>query len=506
LKDSGEWPVLSGSSAGRSRDEGPQDRPSEDWFSKIFHANPVSATLTTYPEGRVIDVNETFLRTFNFERDEVIGKTGAELGLYDNPDDYAALRGSLDAEGSVRGVEIRARNRFGDPLQLLMFLDNLELDGQKRTLVTAYNVTMRRRAEDELRRSEAYLAEGERISHTGSWAWTLATDEQYWSQEMFRINGVDPANGPLKLSAVIQRIHPEDSARVESNLRAAVAESRDIEGDYRLMMPDGSIKHIHFLAHPVIPKTGPITEYFGTIVDMTTHKRSEEQLSSSLQHVRALAGRLMKVQDEERRRIARELHETTAQDLAALKMNLSALERDAVGLDPRLRSLVAESAALAEQSMRDIRTLSYLLHPPFLDEVGLTSALRWFATGFGQRSGIPVDLSLPDNFERLPREMETTLFRIVQESLTNIHRHSGSPRAAIRLWSTEDTVTLEIEDWGRGLTQIQDWPNEAKRHAFGVGIPGMRERIEQLGGTLTVESAETGTTVRACLRIPDGTV
>lgn len=154
--------------------------------------------------------------------------------------------------------------------------------------------------------------------------------------------------------------------------------------------------------------------------------------------------------------------------------------------------------------MRDIRTLSYLLHPPFLDEVGLTSALRWFAEGFGQRSGIPVELTLPDNFKRLPREMETTLFRIVQESLTNIHRHSGSPRAAIRLWSTEDAVTLEIEDWGRGLKQIRDGPNEPKPHAFGVGIPGMRERIEQLGGTLTVESSETGTIVRASLKLPGG--
>jgi signal transduction histidine kinase len=368
--------------------------------------------------------------------------------------------------------------------------------------VTAYNITMRRRAEDELRRSEAYLAEGERISHTGSWTWTIATDEQYWSQEMFRINGVDPADGPPRLSAVLDRIHPDDSARVESNLRKAVAESSDIEGDYRLMMPDGSMKHIHFLAHPVIPTSGPITEYFGTIVDMTNHKRTEEQLSSSLKRVRALAGRLMKVQDEERRRIARELHETTAQDLAALKMNLSALERDAIDLDPRLKSLVSESAALAEQSMRDIRTLSYLLHPPFLDEVGLTSALRWFTTGFAQRSGIPVEVTLPDDFERLPREIETTLFRIVQESLTNIHRHSGSDRAAIRLSRSGKTVALEIEDWGRGLMQVQGTKNP-KPHAFGVGIPGMRERIEQLGGTLTVDSGESGTTVRACIHVPD---
>lgn len=501
MTDSGEWPVLSGSTPGGSRDSSSQNSPSEDWFSKVFHANPVPATLTT-PDGCFIDVNETFLRTFGFARDEVIGKTELDLGLYDDPADFISLRQSLEKDGPVRGVELKARTRSGDPLQLLMFLDSLELDGQKRTLVTAYNITMRRRAEDELRRSEAYLAEGERISHTGSWAWTLSTGEQYWSQEMFRICGFDPAEGPPNLSTVIERIHPEDSPAVESNLRNAVVESLDTEGDYRLMMSDGSIKHIHYLAHPVIPTSGPITEYFGTIVDMTNHKRAEEQLSSSLKRVRALAGRLIKVQDEERRRIARELHETTAQDLAALKMNLFALERDAAGLDPRLKSLVSESAALAEQSMRDIRTLSYLLHPPFLDEVGLTSALRWFTSGFGQRSGIPVEVALPDNFDRLPREMETTLFRIVQESLTNIHRHSGSARAALRLSRGENTVTLEIQDWGRGLQHAGDGINEPKYPAFGVGIQGMRERIEQLGGTLIVDSGETGTTVRACLRLP----
>jgi two-component system, NarL family, sensor kinase len=382
---------------------------------------------------------------------------------------------------------------------MLMFLDTLELAGQKRTLVTAYNITMRRKAEDELRRSEAYLAEGERISHTGSWAWTLASDEQYWSQEMFRICGFDPANGPPTLSDAAKRIHPDDARAMESDLRDAVAESRDHEGDYRLLMPDGSIKHIHFLAHPVIPQAGPVLEYFGTVVDMTNQKRAEEQLTTSLEYVRALAGRLMKVQDEERRRIARELHETTAQDLAALKMNLAALERDALDLAPRLRTIVSESAALAEQTMRDVRTLSYLLHPPFLDELGLTSAVRWFATGFGQRSGISIDLDLPEQFDRLPRELETTLFRIVQESLNNIHRHADSARAAIRMWHDDAGVTLEIQDWGKGMGATRSGRGNPKRHSLGVGIPGMRERIEQIGGTLTLDSKKTGTIVRANL-------
>ena len=211
----------------------------------------------------------------------------------------------------------------------------------------------------------------------------------------------------------------------------------------------------------------------------------------------------MRVQDDERRRIARALHETTAQDLAALKMNLSALERDAVSLSPRLRSLVSESASLAEQTMRDVRTLSYLLHPPFLDEVGLTSALRWFATGFAQRSGMAVDLDIPEVFSRLPRETETTLFRIVQESLNNIHRHAESPRAAIRLRRSESVVMLEVEDWGRGMPGARRGDESANRQSLGVGIPGMHERVEQIGGTLAIDSTKTGTVVRARLPLPE---
>src|SRR6266404_4168767 len=140
------------------------------------------------------------------------------------------------------------------------------------------------------------------------------------------------------------------------------------------------------------------------------------------------------------------LHETTAQDLAALKMHLARVSRTDVGLSDADRAALMESIDLAERSMTGIRTLSYLLHPPFLDEAGLLSALRWYASGFAERSGIKVDFDLPESFERLPLDTETVLFRIVQESLTNIHRHAGSKTAFIRLRRDAGMLVLEIED------------------------------------------------------------
>jgi signal transduction histidine kinase len=206
----------------------------------------------------------------------------------------------------------------------------------------------------------------------------------------------------------------------------------------------------------------------------------------------------MQAQDDERRRIARMLHETTAQDLAALKMLLARVNRTAGYLSDTDRDALAESISLADQSMTEIRTLSYLLYPPFLDETGLFSALRWYAAGFAERSGITVNLDLPERFERLPLDTETALFRIVQESLINIHRHAGSESAEIRLRRNAEALVLEIEDRGCGIRDASI-THLISGESAGVGIAGMRERIEQLGGRLEIASSDKGTTVRARL-------
>jgi len=211
---------------------------------------------------------------------------------------------------------------------------------------------------------------------------------------------------------------------------------------------------------------------------------------------------LMHEQDDERRRIAQLLHETTAQDLAALKMHLARVSRTASHLSDVDRAALTESISLAEQSITEIRTLSYLLHPPFLDEMGLLSALRWYVGGFAERSGITVDLELPEQFDRLPRDTETALFRIVQESLINIHRHAESETARIRLQHAARTLVLEIEDWGRGIPKASLEQFTSGEGVVGVGIAGMSERIERLGGRLELTSSAGGTTVR--VRVPLG--
>jgi signal transduction histidine kinase len=216
-------------------------------------------------------------------------------------------------------------------------------------------------------------------------------------------------------------------------------------------------------------------------------------LDGANQNLRELSARLLQLQDEERRRIARELHDSVGQMLAALNMNLSAARSDIERLAKTANALV-DSENLVQQMSTEVRTISHLLHPPLLDEAGLSSALRWYVDGFAVRSKIRVDLDLPEDFGRLPRESETAIFRVVQECLTNIHRHSGSPIAKIRLRQRDAQVMVEIEDRGRGipLEKLQEMTTPGTP---GVGIRGMRERIGQLRGTLEVNSNNSGTAV-----------
>ncbi len=213
--------------------------------------------------------------------------------------------------------------------------------------------------------------------------------------------------------------------------------------------------------------------------------------------LRDLSARLMDLQDAERRRIARDLHDSTGQTLAALSMNLSLLTRRATNLEADAKSILSECAVLARRCSDELRTMAYLLHPPLLDELGLVGSVRDYCDGFAERSGIRVDLSVPPDLGRLPKEAETALFRIMQESLTNVHRHSGSRTASIRIVRESAEIRMEVQDTGVGMRP--DVPQTAMGGAVGVGIAGMRERVGQLGGRLEIKTGPGGTTVIAAL-------
>lgn len=216
-----------------------------------------------------------------------------------------------------------------------------------------------------------------------------------------------------------------------------------------------------------------------------------EQRTAALQR---LSAKLLRVQDEERRRIARELHDSLGQDLTAAKISLDMLAQECSTISRHLR----DARTLVDRSIADTRTLSHLLHPPLLDEAGFISAAKWYVEGFGQRSGIATQLFLPEHVDRLPRRTETALFRILQEALTNVHRHSGSRAVEVRVITDDAKVVLTVRDYGMGVPrEILDrfW----KSGNVGVGLAGIRERLKELGGTLEIESNLDGTLLRATI-------
>lgn len=227
---------------------------------------------------------------------------------------------------------------------------------------------------------------------------------------------------------------------------------------------------------------------------------AERKLHNSERSLRNLSGQLLRTQDEERRRFGRELHDSVGQCLAVLKMGLDSLKSD---LDPNRKDAeqqLAECVGLAEQAIRDVRTISYLLHPPMLEEMGLTTAIPWFVDGFAKRSGIQTAFEIvPPDFGRLPRDVELAIFRVLQEGLTNVHRHSESPTAHARMSIQDGIVTLEIHDDGKGIPPsiLEMGPDALGK--MGVGLRGMDERMRQLGGSLELISSDSGTTVRATL-------
>jgi len=254
---------------------------------------------------------------------------------------------------------------------------------------------------------------------------------------------------------------------------------------------------------PVEVSFGEVTSgekhfFIGFIRDITKRKLAERRLSDSEKFLRELSLHLLRSQDEERRRLGRELHDSLGQYLAAVKMRVDQISANLGLREPAIREQLAECSQLTEESIKEVRTISYLMYPPMLEEMGLKSAIPWYVDGFTQRSGIRTTLEMSGEFERLPRDAELAMFRVLQESLTNVHRHSGSSEARVRLFVKNGMASLEIEDRGKGLpSAVLEHGSDGGKGQFGVGLRGMSERLQHLGGRLEILSTDNGTTVVA---------
>jgi len=310
-----------------------------------------------------------------------------------------------------------------------------------------------------------------------------------------RVNDVLPRMAALEPEDLLGKSVPEvfglRGSRTETVLRDVLrtgAPLLDREISAELPRKPGQVRHWLVNYFPIPGEGGGLTQIGVIAVDVTARRNAEEAL-------RKLSGRLLGIQDQERRRIARELHDSLGQYLAGLKIAI-----DLLGNSPsseKNKELLAECRDILEKSITETRTLSHLLHPPLLDEAGFSSAASWFVSGFSQRSGIPVSLDLPPDMPRLSEAVEIALFRVLQESLTNVHRHSQAASAEIKVENDAEQITIEVMDHGHGMPDrvLQQLNGDGIK--LGVGLAGMRERVHELGGNFEVTSDHGGTVIRA---------
>jgi PAS domain S-box-containing protein len=491
-------------------------RESEERFRAIFETTPECVKLVS-ADGTLLHINGPGLHMVGaHSADEVVGKNVYDLIAPEDRDRFKAFNESIcrGEQGSLQFdiVGLKGKRRHMEthaaPLR--------NPDGTVVHLAVTADISERKQAEKLLHRSEERFRA--LVNASSDVVYRMSPD---WS-EMRQLDGkgfIANAGKPGK-DWLNEYIHPDDKPLVLQTIREAMRTKNVFQLEHRVRRTDGSLGWTNSRAVPLLDVNGEIVEWFGAASDVTARKEAEEnfrklartldaevrartrELQEQSDQVRDLSWRLLRSQDEERRHIARELHDSAGQTLTVLGISLAQLAQKTGRNAPELASEAEQIQEIVQQLHREIRTTSYLLHPPLLDESGLYSALSWYLQGLLERSGLEVQLDISKEFGRLPPAMELVIFRLVQECLTNIHRHSESETASIRIGREPNQIALDIRDQGKGMSPAR--LAEIQSGRSGVGIGGMRERLRQFEGTMNIESDSSGTRIFATVPLPKG--
>ncbi|MDD5095422.1 MAG: PAS domain-containing protein [Dehalococcoidia bacterium] len=340
----------------------------------------------------------------------------------------------------------------------------------------------RRRVEKALRRSEASLAEAQRIAHLANWEWDIIANVLWYSDEIHRIFGLTQSQIPATFEAGLDHVHPEHRPRVRQAITEALQSSTGYGLDYRFVRPDGTEGVVHAEGEVTFDDDGKPIRMVGTTQDVTERKRLEERL-------RALSRRLIQVQEEERRTIGRELHDQIGQSLTVVKLLIDNAIKAPAG---RVKKILNEAETVTHEVITQLRDLSSELRPSMLDDLGLLPTLIWHIGRLGSRSGLEIDFKHSGLNRQFPPEIATAAYRIMQEALTNVIRHSGADQAIVRVWAEESKLVVWVEDHGRGFDP------SARHFQNTIGLSSMEERALLLDGTLIIETSPgNGTLITA---------
>jgi PAS domain S-box-containing protein len=482
-------------------------RASEERFRKLVQDLHVGVVMLG-SKAETVFANRAALKAFGLTDEQALGQKSSEFEMTAIRENGVEIPFSLRPGPRAIATKEPVRNevvgwRRDDSGEVFWTLvdavPHLDAEGNiARVILSISDISKRVRAEEALRASEERFRSLVREMDVGVVLHGRDAEIHFANeaaQEMFGVS-LDDAKG--KTSAELKlNVFREDGTDVPFAMRpssVAIRTGKAIRDDVIGWRRPGSAEVVWTLgtAVPQVGRDGVVQGVISTFTDITERRRAEDALHQ-------LSTRLLQLQDEERRRLGRELHDSLAQTVLAVNLNLAQAMQSSDSLSERSQRALKEARSLLQEMSQEIRTMSYLLHPPLLDELGLVSAIKEYAEGFSQRSGIAIHLELAKAFGRLRQEAETALFRIVQESLSNIQRHSGSESARISLSANRGQVRLEVSDRGQGMGKSTGNLLDSRGARLGVGILGMRERLMQLGGKLEINSSSSGTTVKATI-------
>jgi PAS domain S-box-containing protein len=455
---------------------------------------------------------------YGFTREDAMGRVSHDLLRTEFPEPFESIQGKLLRHGHWAG-ELRHTCASGARKTVsTRWVVESDASGNIRSVLESNRDITESKRLEEVRNRLAALVES---SDDAIVAKRLDGTITSWNRAAERIFGYTAEEA---VGQNIMLIIPADRRAEETLIIEKIRKGERIEHfDTIRVRKDKTPLDISLTISPIIDASGKIVGASKIARDITQRKRIDRELRESEERYRALAdaldtqvqfrtqelerrntelaylsARLMESQDAERRRIARELHDSAGQLLVALNMRLSLMAQDSTS-PVRLAEGIEDAKDLVQHLQKDIRTTSYLLHPPLLDECGLSAALKGYVEGLKERSELDIQLYIPEKMERFPTEVELVIFRIIQESLTNVHRHSGSKTATIKLGREEDRITIEVQDQGRGM--LPEKLAEVQNSQGGVGISGMRERLRHFHGEFFVESNAKGTKILAIVPI-----
>jgi PAS domain S-box-containing protein len=438
--------------------------------------------------------NRSAERLFGYTAEEAIGKPITLIIPPDRRDEEISILARLRQGERVEHFETVRVRKDGGALDISLTISPVKDSAGHVTGASkvARDITERKRGERKLRESEERFRAI--FAATPECVKLVASDGTLLQMNSSGLGMVGADSAEMVVGkSVYDLIAPEYREKFR-DFNESVCRGEKLTLEFDIVGLTGERRSMESQGAPLKMDTGDIVQLAVTR-DISERKKVEEARQEA-----EVSGRLLKVQDGERRRIARELHDGVGQLLTAIGMNVAQVAKERESLSTAAARCVEDNQALIAEASREIRTVSYLLHPPMLDEVGLATALRWFAEGFSERSKIKVELDLASDVGQLPQDYELSLFRIAQEALTNVHRHSESKTAFLRLARSGQNIELAVKDEGRGISpEVQSKITAGA--STGVGFRGMQERIKQIGGTLTIESNGNGSVVLVSLPV-----